>query len=53
MGELTEAIINGEQCERCGSAFDEACGYPRTCEVCKQEDIRAKGREIRKERGTR
>lgn len=42
MGEITDAIVNGEQCESCGEVFDEAYGYPTQCEACKREAARAR-----------
>lgn len=34
MGEIAEAIVNGEMCEYCGACIpdDEAPGFPRCCD---------------------
>lgn len=38
MGEISEMILDGLLCEVCGSYIDgESPGYPRTCELCKEE----------------
>lgn len=35
MGEMADAIIEGECCQQCGQFFDdEAPGHPRTCSGC-------------------
>ena len=36
MNEIEERIVIGEVCEVCRAHFDEAVGYPRTCEPCKK-----------------
>lgn len=39
MGEIADAMINGELCEMCGVALDgDAPGYPRYCSLeCAQD----------------
>lgn len=34
MGEIAEAILDGELCEGCGEWMGGACGYPRRCDAC-------------------
>lgn len=34
MGEMADAIIDGECCQVCGQYFEEEQGYPCTCEEC-------------------
>lgn len=38
MGEITEMVLEGLLCCRCGSFIDENTGgYPRKCKDCKEE----------------
>lgn len=37
MGEMAEALINGDDCEWCGQYLGEGDGYPRLCESCQEE----------------
>ena len=47
MGEIADAIINGDLCEGCGIAFPSSGdGYPRKCGGCKREE-----REAAKKKG--
>ena len=34
MGEMADAIIDGECCELCGCFFKESTGYPCKCKDC-------------------
>ena len=34
MGEMAEAILNGDFCEMCGEWLGVGDGYPRTCKGC-------------------
>ena len=34
MGEMADYLINGEDCEICGSTFFDAHGYPVICKDC-------------------
>lgn len=34
MGEYADMILDGDVCELCGQAFEEAYGYPKTCTEC-------------------
>lgn len=34
MGEIADAMLNGELCEWCGSSLDGDSGYPRLCASC-------------------
>jgi hypothetical protein len=39
MGDIAEAIINGEQCALCGEEFLEGDhGYPVACKACWTKD---------------
>lgn len=39
MGEIAEALINGDDCQICGVPFDdEGDGFPRTCAGCSDDD---------------
>lgn len=39
MGEIADAMINGDDCQVCGVPFDdEGSGYPRTCASCSEDD---------------
>lgn len=39
MGEIAEAMINGDDCQVCGVPFDdEGSGFPRTCASCSDDD---------------
>lgn len=35
MGEIANAVINGDMCELCGVYLGEGDGYPRLCNDCK------------------
>jgi hypothetical protein len=38
MGEVTEMILDGLLCERCGTVVDgQEAGFPRLCEDCEKE----------------
>ena len=37
MGEIADAMINGELCEHCGVYLGPGNGYPRVCESCAAE----------------
>lgn len=35
MGEIADAILDGDFCQICGEYIDdEGCGFPRTCDGC-------------------
>jgi len=38
MGEIADAMINGELCEQCGVYIGAGDGYPRLCAGCAEED---------------
>ncbi len=39
MGDIADAILDGEFCQYCGELIDgEAPGYPRTCAGCREDD---------------
>ena len=35
MGEIADAMIDGELCQECGVYIGPATGYPRSCSDCK------------------
>lgn len=37
MGEIAEAMLEGELCETCGVYMGDGVGYPRQCSSCKRE----------------
>ncbi len=37
MGEMADAIIEGDMCQLCGELM-EGNGFPQTCETCLAED---------------
>lgn len=37
MGEITDMIIDGVLCERCGGYTGEEPGYTMLCEDCREE----------------
>lgn len=40
MGAITEMILEGILCEKCGIFIDEnSGGYPRKCDDCKRETM--------------
>jgi len=40
MGEMADAMIDGDACEQCGQFFDDdGRGYPRKCASCGGEDM--------------
>lgn len=40
MGEMADAILEGECCQLCGVFFDEPTGSPTTCGECRGEGKR-------------
>jgi predicted Zn-ribbon and HTH transcriptional regulator len=38
MGELTEMILEGILCEKCGQYIGQPIGYPQKCKDCKDDD---------------
>jgi hypothetical protein len=39
MGEMTEMIMMGFLCQKCGTFIDmDAFGFPRCCDCCKVEE---------------
>lgn len=39
MGEIADAILEGDFCQICGVVMDEpGDGYPVTCEGCKEDE---------------
>ena len=34
MGDIADAMIDGELCQECGTYMGDACGYPRSCLDC-------------------
>ena len=38
MGEIAEAMIDGELCEGCGVYLGQGPGYPRKCRDCKRTE---------------
>ena len=44
MGEIADAMINGEMCEWWGTMFEKEHGYPVLCDSC-WEDATKKERE--------
>ncbi len=40
MGDIADAMLNGEMCEQCGEYIDDGNdgGYPRKCAGCSLED---------------
>lgn len=40
MGEIADAILNGDMCQSCGVYIedDEANGFPRDCASCKEPE---------------
>lgn len=39
MGEIAEAMINGDLCENCGEYIGSGDGYPRRCSACQGKPI--------------
>ncbi|MFA9204908.1 MAG: hypothetical protein ACEQSH_00470 [Bacteroidia bacterium] len=35
MGEIADAMINGDDCEGCGQYLGDGHGYPRRCYACR------------------
>lgn len=38
MGEIADAVLDGDMCERCGCWIGEGDGYPRLCSGCEGAD---------------
>lgn len=38
MGEIADAMLNGDMCECCGEYLGEGDGFPRLCGSCKKEE---------------
>jgi hypothetical protein len=40
MGEIADAMLNGEMCEWCGIYLEgEPPGYPQLCSDCQQDEL--------------
>ena len=37
MSDHTDDVLDGLFCECCGEFLEEAVGYPRKCEACKED----------------
>jgi hypothetical protein len=52
MGEIAEAVLNGDMCDECFECFEEAGeGFPRTCAACQaaaRQAIAGFGQPVRK-----
>lgn len=46
MGEIAEAMLDGELCEGCGVYMGDACGYPRRCRGCRPTRAERKAANI-------
>ena len=42
MGEIADAMVNGECCQECGQWFKEEYGYPVSCTDCGGRGVLAK-----------
>jgi len=40
MGDITDAILNGDLCEECGCGIGPGEGYPRKCSDCASQTNR-------------
>ena len=38
MGDMADAIVNGECCQVCGEFFEVPTGYPTSCRACENEE---------------
>lgn len=38
MGEVSEMMLDGTLCQKCGVFIGEPTGSPKTCKACKQID---------------
>lgn len=48
MGEIAEAIIDGDLCEICGVYLGDGDGHPRKCEGCDTWECPVCGAEVKK-----
>ena len=49
MGDIADAILDGDLCEGCGIAFeDSGDGYPRKCAGCRKEAFLDMGKNSKK-----
>ena len=39
MGEIADWMVEGAICQECLGAFEEAVGFPRTCNECDKRSI--------------
>ena len=45
MGEIADQMLNGEMCEQCGVDLGNACGHPRLCVGCAEDESDEKARK--------
>lgn len=38
MGDIADAILDGDMCEVCGEWLDDGDGFVRRCDGCSEED---------------
>lgn len=38
MGDIADAMIDGDMCQYCGEWIGDGAGYPQTCAACDDED---------------
>ena len=48
MGDIAEAMLEGEMCEQCGEWLGDGPGYPRLCPGCASEERRLNPRQPEK-----
>lgn len=53
MGEMADAILNGDFCQQCGEYCGEGEGYAVTCEDCQKEERNEKRRLQQRKISTR
>jgi hypothetical protein len=40
MGDIADAMLDGDLCQCCGEYMEGGDGYPRTCAACSQREAR-------------
>lgn len=47
MGDIADAVLNGDFCQHCGEYLGEGAGFPRTCQGCRRDEGERRHRQKR------
>lgn len=46
MGDVADAMLDGDLCEQCGVYMENGAGYPQTCSACLRANVEATRRAV-------